>query len=682
MAYRIDVFNQSGDRVAILQDEILVSANVSLSKYAAPTLSISLPADSDKKEFISPLYNVKIWNTKSGAYEYSLFKLYQPDIIDDSGKLLITAVYHGYLTNLSKEFVVAYDTGAGGDTFTNVITAVLAFQVSTTPITVGTITPADTVAIAIESSDIHSILNKIQEAYGGWFEVNPDLTLDWNADSAVDPLRELRRSKNLKAISYVPQYSEIVNRVYAYGAGETEARVDLTDAGEAQEYIEDAASQAIYGIQTRMYVDKTITHPATLLKYAQKILAEKKDPPYQYSVDILNLAEIDKYDYTFENLALDIRVRVIDDLLDVDIDTSIISLDLDLKNPVDIQIELSTVKNDLSDLFGQILSLQDMQNSIATQIGAGQVTVLGAFTVIDWASAGQTTINGGQITANTVTVTQLNFVPTDGTNIVGTINASSEGITIDADKITLDGEVSVTDDLHSHNYSAGSAGWIIHGDGSAEFSNITIRGDSTFEGTINTSSIAAGETLTLAGDIKTADDKFLVQTTGIKLKSGAADTTYIDFVQDTAQIYLYDVGTQRVLITPTGAITLTTDAGTPISINSTSASDCISVTTAVATRRAIVCSATSGAAAAYATAHFTQNSAGGYAIYAGGKIQTTGEALLNSLVVTLGSSLHAVTISGNLTMVGTANITGVADITCEDLTASDTLVLPVGTNMY
>ncbi|MDD4453495.1 MAG: phage tail protein, partial [Proteiniphilum sp.] len=246
-----------------------------------------------------------------------------------------------------------------------------------------------------------------RDAFGGWFEVDPDLKLNWYNDNTNDPEREIRRSKNLKSLTYTPSYTQIVNRVYAYGKGESDARITLLDAGEAHEYIEDATSQATYGIMAKRYVDKSITHPTTLLKYAQRILAQYKTPPYQYSVDVVNLAEVRDYDYSLESLGLDTRVRVIDDLLSVDVNTSIVSMSIDLLSPADITIELSTVKTDLSDIFKDIISTQNINQSVATQISAGQVTVLGTFVVKDWVTDGETTIDGGNITANTITVDQI-----------------------------------------------------------------------------------------------------------------------------------------------------------------------------------------------------------------------------------------------------------------------------------
>ena len=626
MTYRLDLFDSSGNRKAILQDDIIIAAELSLAIDGAPSVSVTIPQDCDKASFINPQYYLKIWNTETGAYEHSIFRLYDPEIIDSDSELLIKATYQGILTRLSEEYVDSYDTTDTGKAFSTVISELLAYQVNAPEITVGTIEPTQTIAIAAESSDIYSVLNNIRSAYGGWFEVDSLYRLNWYNDNTGDPVRQIRRSKNLKAISYTPQYQSLVNRVYAYGKGEGDARINLdsyneyiatvrfTDgdleitsgqtarvgpstssaglevvivdsvlisgsyaSGDAagyiiyyktgttstiptgyviypapfsatiygavsaniqnpltNSYIEDTASQATYGVRARKFIDKTITHPIALLKWALQILEERKDPPYQYSVDVLNLADVSGYNYSFESLGLDTRVRVIDDLLNVDVNTAIVSITLNLQAPENIQVELSTIKNDISDLFSDILSIQDISQSVATQIGAGQVTVLGTFSVIDWVTGGTTTIDGGNITAGTITTSQLNFSPVDSDNIIATINLSEESggtLTIDADKISISGTttfasgydpsgkiatggaaadvnnntttisggkittnsisantlttstmtsrtitLSGSDSVIQGNYTAGSAGWKIDGNGDAEFNSVTVNG--------------------------------------------------------------------------------------------------------------------------------------------------------------------------------------------------------------
>ena len=50
-----------------------------------------------------------------------------------------------------------------------------------------------------------------------------------------------------------------------------------------------------------------------------------------------------------------------------------------------------------------------------------------------------TTINGGKITTGSITLSQLNFTPVETSDIIASINSSSEGITINGSKITING---------------------------------------------------------------------------------------------------------------------------------------------------------------------------------------------------------------------------------------------------
>ncbi len=73
-------------------------------------------------------------------------------------------------------------------------------------------------------------------------------------------------------------------------------------------------------------------------------------------------------------------------------------------------------------------------------IAASQVLIDGTVYLSNWRKTGDVTkIDGGEISANTITTTQLNFTPVDSDNVIATINASEEGITIDADNIEISG---------------------------------------------------------------------------------------------------------------------------------------------------------------------------------------------------------------------------------------------------
>ena len=74
-------------------------------------------------------------------------------------------------------------------------------------------------------------------------------------------------------------------------------------------------------------------------------------------------------------------------------------------------------------------------NILANTINASKI-VSGSITATQIASG---TITATQIASGTITTTQLNFTPVQSTNVIASINASSEGITISGSKITING---------------------------------------------------------------------------------------------------------------------------------------------------------------------------------------------------------------------------------------------------
>lgn len=95
---------------------------------------------------------------------------------------------------------------------------------------------------------------------------------------------------------------------------------------------------------------------------------------------------------------------------------------------------------------------------------------------------GLTTINGSKITTGTIIANKLAFVPgdVDSATIIATINASAEGIAIDASKVTISGTIEAGNGIQSSDYVPGSSGWALSGAGGAEFrmgSNLYIGGN-------------------------------------------------------------------------------------------------------------------------------------------------------------------------------------------------------------
>ena len=73
-------------------------------------------------------------------------------------------------------------------------------------------------------------------------------------------------------------------------------------------------------------------------------------------------------------------------------------------------------------------------------IAATKILIDGTVYLSNWRNATDITkIDGGKIYTGSVTTTQLNFTPVQNTNVIASINASAEGITIAAANITIGG---------------------------------------------------------------------------------------------------------------------------------------------------------------------------------------------------------------------------------------------------
>jgi phage minor structural protein len=503
MAYQVWAFVAGGAKAAYLENAFNIERTEKAN--SAPTLSFSLPADDAKAAYLTKAYEIKIYNTIKSRFEGIYILDDSTDKWSSSGSV-IECNYSGVISQLVGEDNISYDTTSTPKTPTQIVTALLALQTNTTtPITVGTIQPTTSFAIAVENTNILKALLEAVSYLGGRIEVDDSRALNWYTDlSTTTPTREIRYQKNMIGVTRKRDYTSLTNRLYAYGYGETEAQLTLIDAGEAHEYIEDATSQAAYGIQIKRITDKRIIHPTTLLLWAQKVLAEYKDPIFSYQVDVANLAVHPDFNFDLEDLEVGQIVRVVNSDISMNVNVKIVSVTTNLSDARNITVELANATKSLADSIAASADTSSVVNNIAVQIGAGQVTVQGTFTVDGWRTTGTTTINGGIITTNTIDADAIK---------TSTLNAKT---------ITL-GTTGGDAIIKSGNYSAGSAGWQIKANGDAEFNNVTVRG------TIATATISSGNILTVDGAIQSANYTGASPYPGWKI-TGAGDAIFHEVI--------------------------------------------------------------------------------------------------------------------------------------------------------
>lgn len=112
---------------------------------------------------------------------------------------------------------------------------------------------------------------------------------------------------------------------------------------------------------------------------------------------------------------------------------------------------------------------------------------------------------------------------------------SAKIASLTADKITA-GSIAVGQHIQSASYVAGSAGWRIEGGGTAEFSNVTVRGNvtsSTITGGTITGAVITGGTFQTAS----SGQRVSIDTSGILFLTGTASGKYGTFKRGTARKY-------------------------------------------------------------------------------------------------------------------------------------------------
>ena len=110
-------------------------------------------------------------------------------------------------------------------------------------------------------------------------------------------------------------------------------------------------------------------------------------------------------------------------------------------------------------------------------------------------NAGITEVDGGKISANSISLSQLDFSPVGSDNVIGSINASSESVIISADRLELNGVLEIISDVSVEaSEASGSAS------NALTVANNALSGANTANTNINALSTVLGALTVLEGD--------------------------------------------------------------------------------------------------------------------------------------------------------------------------------------
>jgi len=460
--YTIEIHNNTGDLISVLGNAHGISYDESIN--AAPTLRFTIPADDDKESFIIKANEIWLMNYETNT---CLNKFRMSRRVDGRANIIFTTVEaDGLLNQLADEQHVA-DYEASSQTVTQIVTALLALQVISPNITIGTIAPTNTVSMKASTGvTLLRTLYKLRDMVGGYLYVDNSRVLQWASTLGADTGQQVRYQKNLIGIKRSIDYTTIGNRIYAFGSGSGDARIKLSEAaGSPPDYVEDATSQSDWaGIYVKVLVDRTFTDADALLLWANERLADIKEPLITYTVDTSDLAEATEGGFEFEPITLGSTIQVIDEDLGLDISVHVVKMTHpDLLRPQNVRMEVTNLSatnprirtRDIIDVISETREIVETEeklppsptefSSINVIIDGGNAVITtGVKAYIPMPFAGEIISNemeadqSGSIVVDVWNDTYANFPPTDADSITASAPPTISGATKSRD-ITLTG---------------------------------------------------------------------------------------------------------------------------------------------------------------------------------------------------------------------------------------------------
>lgn len=350
----IKVYDNNMQLQAVLQNADKISYEKKLNEVWKA--EFTLPADDPKVEECLPFRFVEIFDA---GERVDLFRILPNKWRAGTDGKTITYSCEHVLSTLLDDILFQYHQTTNLSP-TDTLQYILDNQ-STERWVIGTVGFTDLFSYSWENVNLLSALFSIPKTYSDAYMWTWDTSVyPWVLNLIEPPASataEIRYRKNLKGIERDEDPTQVITRLYPLGYGEGINQLTIKDVNGGVPYI-DADTIATYGVIAAPFVDKTEESATNLLAKAQAELDRVKIPQVAYSIDAADLYQItqDSIDRFREPGTL---VTVYDEDFGV-FDARVVSVGKpDIKgNPGAIQIEISTKREDITDLTTNLLNRQ------------------------------------------------------------------------------------------------------------------------------------------------------------------------------------------------------------------------------------------------------------------------------------------------------------------------------------
>jgi len=351
----VTIYDLQMRKVAYLENAANVSFETPLNTLWSA--AFELPIDDPKNEYCQSFYFVELWD---GDVRLDLFRIL-PHATQRSAQMnRVQYQCEHVLATLLDDVMFRYHTvGNLGVPTAQVIQYVLGRQ-SSAHWQAGNIEFTRQFEYNWENTNLLSALYSIPKPFVDdymwtWDTTSYPWTINLVAPSD-DVQSYIRYGRNMRGITKEVDPTHLTNRIYALGYGEGVNQLTFAEINGGLPYVEDTASQALYGIKATVWADRRFEHQETLLGRAESLLSELKDPRITYSVQAAELYALTKD--PIDRFKTGAIVRVQDPDIGIDVRARVVNVRKRnvIGMPGDVEIEIA---NRPQDIAGTISDLQN-----------------------------------------------------------------------------------------------------------------------------------------------------------------------------------------------------------------------------------------------------------------------------------------------------------------------------------
>jgi len=344
------VYDQQMRKRAFLQNAFAIGYDLPMNSLW--TATFSLPATDPKNAECSPLNYVEMFEDNE---RIELFRIIPHTLQRSPDGSTVTYQCEHVLATLLNDILFQFHTvGNLGYYTADVIGYILSKQLTQRWV-VGNVDFARQFEYTWENETLLAALLSVPQPFVEDYQWSYDTTVyPWRLNlvepSVVDiPESYIRYGSNMQELTKTVDPTAICNRLYGLGYGEGVNQLTFAELNNGLPYVEDTASQALYGVIQGVFADRRFELPENLLERCKALLKETSKPRIEYTAkasDIHKLTGQQIYKFTSGSI-----VRVKDDELGEDVTVRIVNKSKrDIKGaPGDVDLTFANKPQTLAD---------------------------------------------------------------------------------------------------------------------------------------------------------------------------------------------------------------------------------------------------------------------------------------------------------------------------------------------